>query len=101
MVSQPAVTLNGGLGFDSLHYAGIYSYFSTCTYAPIKPGLLGATGLTRLRANLERRWSDLRIPRAVVVAICAGTAVTGPDGHPPGSDERIDDAVPQEPMPTV
>ena len=24
-VSQPAVTLNNGLGFDGLHYAGIYS----------------------------------------------------------------------------
>jgi hypothetical protein len=37
--------------------------------------LLGAIGLTRLRADLERRWkAPSRVPLLIVVAICAGTA---------------------------
>jgi Bacterial membrane protein YfhO len=38
--------------------------------------LLGAVGLTRLRADLERRWKPpSRIPHAIVLALCAATAL--------------------------
>jgi hypothetical protein len=37
--------------------------------------LLGAVGLTRLREDLERRWTQMsRVPRAIAIAICAATA---------------------------
>jgi hypothetical protein len=35
--SQPAVTLNGGLGWDGLHYAAMYSYFKSGVYDPVVP----------------------------------------------------------------
>ncbi|MFI5244986.1 MAG: YfhO family protein, partial [Gemmatimonadales bacterium] len=38
--------------------------------------LLGAVGLTRLRADLEQRWNmPSRMPQLVVLTICAGTAL--------------------------
>ena len=38
--------------------------------------LLGAVGLTRLRADLARRWKPpSRIPQAIALALCAGTAL--------------------------
>jgi hypothetical protein len=38
--------------------------------------LLGAVGLTRLRTDLERRWTaPSRVPLLIVVAICLGTAL--------------------------
>jgi hypothetical protein len=38
--------------------------------------LLGAVGLTRLQTDLEQRWKrPSRIPRVIVLAICAGTAL--------------------------
>ena len=38
--------------------------------------LLGAAGLTRLRADLERRWQPpSRLPLAIALALCAGTAL--------------------------
>jgi hypothetical protein len=38
--------------------------------------LLGAVGLTRLRADLARRWQPpSRIPQAIALALCAGTAL--------------------------
>ena len=38
--------------------------------------LLAAVGLTRLRADLERRWkAPSRIPQAIALALCAGTAL--------------------------
>jgi hypothetical protein len=38
--------------------------------------LLGGLGLTRLRADLERRWrAPSRVPRTIVLALCVGTAV--------------------------
>ena len=38
--------------------------------------LLAAFGLTRLRAELERRWSvPSRIPRVIAIGLCAATAV--------------------------
>jgi hypothetical protein len=38
--------------------------------------LLGAVGLTRLRADLERRWTPpSRMPQAIALALCAGTAI--------------------------
>jgi hypothetical protein len=38
--------------------------------------LLGAVGLTRLRGDLERRWTaPSRVPRLIVLAVCVGTAL--------------------------
>jgi hypothetical protein len=38
--------------------------------------LLGALGLTRLRADLARRWkAPSRVPQLIVLALCAGTAL--------------------------
>ena len=37
--------------------------------------LLGAVGLTRLRADLQRRAAAARMPRALALALCAGTAL--------------------------
>jgi hypothetical protein len=38
--------------------------------------LLGAAGLTRLRADLERRWKPpSRLPQAIALALCAGTGL--------------------------
>jgi hypothetical protein len=38
--------------------------------------LLAAIGLTRLRADLERRWNGAsRVPRSIVIAICVATAL--------------------------
>lgn len=36
-LSEPMTTLNGGLGWDGLHYAAIYSHFSGGDYTPIVP----------------------------------------------------------------
>jgi hypothetical protein len=36
-LSQPAGTLNDGLAWDGRHYAALYSYFATGTFAPIVP----------------------------------------------------------------
>ena len=38
--------------------------------------LLGAIGLTRLGADLNRRWHDSpRVPQLIVIAVCAGTVL--------------------------
>lgn len=37
--------------------------------------LLAAVGLTRLRADLERRWRGSRLPAAIATAICIATAI--------------------------
>jgi hypothetical protein len=36
-LTEPLGTLNDGMGWDGRHYAAMYSYFSTGTYAPISP----------------------------------------------------------------